>query len=393
MRSDDELLAFKRGGESGTVEFKPSDAQGSAIRRAICAFANDLMEQGGGMVFIGLNNDGTCAGVKDADRTQRNLANWARGGDILPLPDVEIARRFVDDCQVIVAEVRPSATPPVRYQGQIWVRIGTTNHRATAEQERRLVERRRGHERAFDLRPAEGMTLEDLDLDYFERVYLPNAVAPEILEENRRDTRQQLHSLRLLASDRSTNGAVLILGRQPQSHIPGAYVQFLRIDGTELGDPVKDEKKLTGSLPHIVNRLDELFENHIKTMVDIEAGATEKQHPDYPVIALRQLARNALIHRSYEGTHAPVRIYWFNDRVEMSNPGGLYGQVTRENFGQGITDYRNPLVAEAMHVLGYVQRFGYGVPLARRHLRENGNPEPEFQFEPTYVGVKVRAAA
>jgi len=76
----------------------------------------------------------------------------------------------------------------------------------------------------------------------------------------------------------------------------------------------------------------------------------------------------------------------------MHNPGGLYGQVTSGNFGKGVTDYRNPLIAEAMHVLGYVQRFGFGVPLARRHLRNNGNPEPDFQFEPTYVAVTVRAA-
>jgi ATP-dependent DNA helicase RecG len=66
--------------------------------------------------------------------------------------------------------------------------------------------------------------------------------------------------------------------------------------------------------------------------------------------------------------------------------------VTQENFGHGVTDYRNPLLAEAMHVLGYVQRFGFGVPLARRHLRENRNPEPEFHFQPTYLAVTVRAA-
>jgi len=391
MRADDELLELARSGESDTVEREPSEAQGSAIRRTICAFANDLGERGGGVVFVGLNDDGSCAGIRDPGGTQQILANWAHGGDILPLPDVEISRHVLDGCEVIVLEVRPSAAPPVRYQGQVWVRIGSTTRRATPEQEQRLTERRRGHDRAFDLRPA-GASLDDLDLDYFRREYLPNAVAPEVLEENQRDTMQQLRSLRFLAGECPTNGAVLVLGHQPQSYIPGAYVQFLRIDGEELGDPIKDEKQLTGSLPHMVARLDELFDSHIRTAVDIVAGATEQQHPDYPVIALRQLARNALIHRTYEGTNAPVRIHWFNDRIEISNPGGLYGQVTPENFGLGITDYRNPLVAEAMHVLGYVQRFGYGIPVARRYLRANGNPAPEFQFEPTYVGVTVRSA-
>ena len=67
--------------------------------------------------------------------------------------------------------------------------------------------------------------------------------------------------------------------------------------------------------------------------------------------------------------------------------------MTKENFGLGATDYRNPLVAEILGHLGFAQRFGFGVPLARRELRRNGNPPPEFDFQPSHVGVTVRAAA
>jgi len=85
-------------------------------------------------------------------------------------------------------------------------------------------------------------------------------------------------------------------------------------------------------------------------------------------------------------------VYWYADRVEIQSPGGLYGKVTPENFGSGATDYRNPLVAEIMHHLGFAQRFGLGVPLAREALAKNGNPEPQFDLQPTQVGVTVRAA-
>lgn len=393
MLSDDDLWALKRGGESERVELKPSTAQGSSIRRAICAFANDLgNSRSGGVVLVGLNADGTCAGIEDVDTDQQKLANWALGGDILPLPDVEIYQRAVDGCDILVVEVRASASPPVRYQGRVWVRVGTTNRGATPEQEQRLAERRRGRDMPYDLRPADDVALEELDLVYFEEEYLPNAVAPEVLEDNQRDREQQLRALRLVADGRPTNGAVLVLGRDPRAYIPGTYVQFLRIEGTEIGDPIKDEKELTGGLPRLMAQIDELLDLHIQVAVDLERTTREQRHPDYPVVALQQFARNALIHRAYEGTHAPVRIYWLSDRVEISNPGGLYGQVTADNFGHGVTDYRNPLIAEAMHVLGYVQRFGYGIPLARRHLRDNGNPDPDFQFEPTYTAVTVRAA-
>ena len=99
------------------------------------------------------------------------------------------------------------------------------------------------------------------------------------------------------------------------------------------------------------------------------------------------------MHRSYEGTNTPVRVYWYADRVEIASPGGLYGRMTRENFGKGDTDYRNPLLAEIMHHLGFAQRFGLGVPLARRLLTANGNPEPEFHFEPARVVVTVRTVS
>lgn len=98
------------------------------------------------------------------------------------------------------------------------------------------------------------------------------------------------------------------------------------------------------------------------------------------------------MHRSYERTHAPVRAYWYSDRIEITSPGGLYGRVTPENFGRGATDYRNPLVAEIMHQLGFSQRFGLEVPLAREALRDNGNPPPEFDFQPTQVAVTLRPA-
>jgi ATP-dependent DNA helicase RecG len=99
------------------------------------------------------------------------------------------------------------------------------------------------------------------------------------------------------------------------------------------------------------------------------------------------------MHRTYETSTAPVRITWLSGRVEIQNPGGPFGQVTVENFGRpGITDYRNPTVAEVMRQLGYVQRFGIGIATAQRALSENGNPQARFQVEPTYISVAIDPA-
>ena len=88
--------------------------------------------------------------------------------------------------------------------------------------------------------------MEQLDLDYFGSHYLPQAVAQEVLADNRRSPDQQLRLLRLLVDDVPTWGALLGLGRDPQGWMPGAYVQFLRIDGREITDPIRSQRVLTG---------------------------------------------------------------------------------------------------------------------------------------------------
>jgi ATP-dependent DNA helicase RecG len=144
----------------------------------------------------------------------------------------------------------------------------------------------------------------------------------------------------------------------------------------------------------MVDRLDEKMKANIQTQIDIQSGSVERRKPDYPLAALQQLTRNAIMHRSYEATHAPVRVTWFNDRIEIQNPGGPYGQVTCQNFGQpGITDYRNPHLAESLKVLGYVQRFGVGIALAQDSLRKNGNPPARFTPTPAHVHVEIRKSA
>lgn len=379
--------------ESDRVERKSSASDRSRLRRNICGLANDLPGHGlPGVIFIGVEDDGSCAGATIDDQLLTQLAGMKDDGNIIPIPSLIVQKHTLSGCEVAVIVVEPSRSPPVRYQGRVWVRVGPTVRAASPEEEQRLSERQRAGDLPFDRRPAPEASANELDLDYLESHYLPQAVAQEVLDDNRRSLDQQLRSLRLLVGGAPTWGALLGLGKDPQGWIPGAYVQFLRIDGTEIADPIRSQKMLTGRLADVLRQLDELLKLNISLRTEVAAGSLEARSPDYPPAALEQLARNAVMHRLYEGTNAPVRIYWYSDRVEIQNPGGLYGQVTPENFGSsGAVDYRNPLVAEMMHHLGFAQRFGFGIPLAKRELARNGNPEPEFDFQSTGVAVTVRA--
>ena len=378
--------------ESDFVERKESAVDRKKIRRNICAFANDLPGNGkSGVVLVGVRDDGSCASLPIDDDLLVRLSNIHGEGSILPLPSITVQRRRLNRCEVAVVAVEPSANPPVRYQGRVWVRIGPSVREGSAEDERLLGERRRAADLSFDSRPAGRMEIEDLDLDFLRNHYFPAAVTAEVLERNQRTFEQQLLSLRLVQSCRPTWGAIIAFGRDPQGPLPGACIQFLRIDGTEITDSIRHQKQLTGRLDDVIRRLNDLLDLSVSVRAKVVGARREVQQPDYPVDALRQLAYNAVMHRSYEGTNTPIRVYWYSDRIEIANPGGLYGRMTSENFGKGDTDYRNPLLAEIMHNLGFAQRFGLGVPLARKLLAENGNPEPEFHFEATRVVATVRA--
>ena len=395
--SAEELDALLGDIESDLVERKESlrGESPQAAREAVCAFANDLPDhRRAGVVFIGVDDAGSAVGLTITDELLRQLADMKTDGNIVPPPTLTVAKHRFRGKDVAVVIVEPSDSPPVRHRGRIWIRIGPRRGVASAQDERILNEKRRYRDIPFDARPIPTSTLTDLKRRIFEEEYLPSAFAGDVIAANDRSYEQRLASTKMVASaDEPTPTALglLVLGARPRDFLPGAYVQFLRVAGRELGDPIVDELVIDGPVGDVLRRVDDKLVSHNRTAVDFTTGSTEVRTQPYPIPALQQLLRNAVMHRAYEATNAPIHLYWFDDRIEISNPGGPYGAVTVESFGApGLVDYRNPNLAEALRVLGFVQRFGFGIPTARRELERNGNPPPEFDVGPTQVRCKVR---
>lgn len=259
---------------------------------------------------------------------------------------------------------------------------------ASPQDERDLKEKR-----SFDVRSMPAASLLDLDRRRFEYEYLPAAFAPDVIAANDRSYEQWLAATKMVAAADDPTPTVLgllVLSAHPRDQLPGAYIQFLRVAGQDLSDPVVDELVLDGPVAEQLRRIDDKLASHNRIAVDITGAECERRSSLYPLPALQQMLRNALMHRSYEATNAPVRVTWFDDRIEISNPGGPYGAVTADNFGEpGVSDYRNPSLAEALRVLGFVQRFGAGISIARRALQDNGSPPPDFEVRPTLIRVTL----
>lgn len=397
---DEELTRLLAALESDFVERKESFKGDSprTVREAVCAFANDLSNhQRPGVVFIGAKDDGSPAHLMVTDELLRSLADIKTDGNIVPPPTMTVAKRALAGAEMVVVTVWPADSPPVRFKGRVYIRTGPRRGVASGQDERILNEKRCSRDRPFDVQPIRAASMADLDLLRFESEYLPAAVAPDLIEANDRTVAQRLAATKMVASADDPTPTVLGLlavGKETRSFLAGAYVQFLRTEGTELGGPVIDEELIDGTVADVIRRLEEKLIAHNRTRVDFTTASREQRRPLYPLVTLQQLARNAILHRTYEGTNAPVRVSWYDDRIEILSPGGPYGEVTRENFGTpGVTDYRNPNLAEVLRVLGYVQKFGGGIATARRAMKENGNPEPEFRVDAGFVLVVLKPAA
>jgi len=395
--TDDQLEVLLTDIESDLTERKESwkgDAPEKG-RQAVCAFANDLPDhRRPGVLFVGAKDDGTPCNLNITDELLRTLSDIRTDGNTLPPPSIVVEKRNLKGSEIAVVTVHPSNSPPVRFRGRVWIRVGPRRAVASLQEERILNERRRYRDIPFDVQPLPSCDLSGLSRVLFEQEYLPNAVAPDILATNERSYKEKLASCRMIASvddPTPTILGVLVLGVSPRDWIPGAYIQFLRIAGTEVNDPIQDEALIDGALGQVLRRIDEKTDAHNRSEVNITTADREVRTTPYPRVALQQLIRNAVMHRTYENTNAPVRVYWFDDRIEIVNPGGPFGIVTRENFGRpGISDYRNPNLADAMKVTGFVQRFGIGLQTARAEMKRNGNPDIEFQIEPMTVLATVR---
>ena len=396
--SDIEFTTLIQADESFRCERKAdlsSKDNKEKICNAICAFANDISDARlVGVIALGVCDDGSPAGLEMTDALESALLNIRSEGKIVPLPSFVCKRQSYMGKTILRIEVMPAVSTPVKFDGRIWVRPGNSTRLASMQEERRLTEKRRAKDQPDDCQVLPHQSISDLNLNYFKTQYLPQAVARDVLEANGRTTEEQLASTKMAGGTGErfpTVLGMLCLGLSPADAVPGAYVQFLRIDGPELTDPIIDEAVIQGNLDDLISSTEAKFTAHNYKAVDLTSSAKEQRVLQYPRVALEQIFRNAVLHRLYLGTNSPIRIYWFSDHIEITNPGGPFGAVNERNFGvPGVTDYRNPNLAEAMRNFGHVQRFGVGISTANKALVNNGSPVIEFKLEQGFVMAIIR---
>lgn len=181
--------------------------------------------------------------------------------------------------------------------------------------------------------------------------------------------------------------AIVLFGVYPQAYLPQLSVIATNVPGREMGaldadgNRFSDSKRIEGTLPDMLEGALAFVRTNMRTATKIDPATGERLDlPQYPIVAVREAILNALVHRDYsfhtEGM--PIQLTMYTDRMEIVNPGGLYGRLTVDQLGQAQPDTRNPSLVTAMETLGKTENRYSGIPTIRYAMKKHGLPEPVF---------------
>lgn len=204
-----------------------------------------------------------------------------------------------------------------------------------------------------------------------------------------------------------TLAATLLFSPYPQAFVPQLGIIATVVPGKEMGDHGDNEERFTdnrrieGTLPEMLDDAMNFVRRNMKTktIIDPETGKRQDR-TEYPLTAIREAVLNALVHRDYsihtEGM--PIQLTMYEDRIEISNPGGLYGRIKVDQLGKVQPDTRNPVLANAMETMGLTENRYSGIPTIRKELEKAGLREPQFidnrgQFSVVFYNSDANAYA
>lgn len=384
-----ELIDQLRVAGTDVQKIEVKSGVGKTIKRTLSSFSNS----GGGTILIGLEDKifWPIEGF-DASAAQDALATYC--GQLTPRvrPDIEVIT--IDGKPIIVVsvyEMRPDEKPCYiseqgMYQGS-YRRTGDGDIKLNTYEVDRLVEEK--IQPRWDEEPVEESTNADLDrgiLDPF--LSGQRQLRPRTFSDGEKDA---MKKLRILKGEALSLAALLAMGDYPQEFFPRLTVTFALYPGTAKGDVTTglrllDSATLTGSIPELVDSAVSIVAKNMRTGGMI--GDTFRTGlPDYPLVAVREAVVNALMHRDYspQSRGTPVQMDMFIDRLEVTNPGGLYGGVTMATLGKsGISSSRNQRLATFLETIAYpggghvAENRGTGIAVIQSSLEKALMPPAEI---------------
>ncbi len=362
--------------EGKTLEFKRDLSSPKPLLKTLVAFANTA----GGKLIVGVADDHQVLGVSHPLDEEERLCSLIADG-IAPrlVPNVEMIT--VDGKTLLMVDVFVSGSRPhwLKAEGPehgVYVRLGSSSRHA----DQALIDelRRTAEGVVFDELPMPELDLEDLDLVSAKRLFGGISALDD----------QALRTLKLVTKYQGrlvpTKGAVLLFGKERTQHFSDAWVQCGRFVGTDKA-AIFDHIDIHEPLPQAVDSIMLFLKKHAMRGADF-TEARRKDVWSIPLTLLREAVINALVHSDYSQRGAPIRIAFFDDRIEIENPGILLPGMTVEDMRLGVSKIRNHVIARVFRELNLIEQWGSGVRRIYSEALALGLPEPQF----LEVGMRLR---
>jgi len=385
--------------ETSTLEIKSAE-QGCPkhLYDTLSSFSN---QDDGGTIIFGIDETKGYkeTGVYDSHDIQKKINEQCLQMEPVVRPLLTVAEK--DNKYFVAAEI-PGADitdRPVFYQGKgrvkgSYIRVGDSDEPMTEYEVYSYEAYRKKYQ--DDIRVIERASVASLNqallAEYLEQVKKGKPKLAVISDE------EIYELMSIKRENNATLSAVMNFSLYPQAYFPQMCIIATVVPGIEMGvvgeqgERFLDNQRIEGNIPEMLDGAMQFVSRNMRTKTIINPNTGKREdRTDYPITAIREAVLNALVHRDYsihtEGM--PVQLIMFEDRIEIRNPGGIYGRIRIDQLGKVQPDTRNPVIASELEVLKITENRYSGIPTIRRTMQEYELPEPVFADERGTFIVKL----
>jgi len=368
-----ELLETVKKGEDSFTEFKEGMTHQDKLAASIVAFANTE----GGHLIIGVSDDREIIGVINPDKEMQRIDNICVN-NCEPTIYTAIEKLIVDDKKILIVKIPKGPQRPYRTNRGIHYIRTASGKRIPSQGELRLIQQASGTI-YYDGLPVPNTSLEDIDMEYLEK-FLKKSLGGGIKDFGIKtdDLLKNMKILTFYEDDLvTTTGGLLFFGKHLEYHLPYCKVTIVRFPGNDIGE-IFEKKDIEGKLGGQIERTENVLKDYLRSKTKIEGFKKEVPRFEIPIESLREAVINAVAHRNYQ-LPSQIRIFIFDNRIEIISPGKLPNTVTVENIRFGFPLHRNPLIVSFLAKEHRMTEIGTGIPRMIRLLREHTGKEPDFE--------------
>lgn len=363
-------------GENTITEFKENFDQ--EVIETAAAFANTH----GGTILIGASDNGEIRGITIGKETLRNWSNRIAQATE-PRVALEIESVDIKEKSVLLIRIAESSLKPISVKGVCYKRVGNSNRVMSPQEIAQMHLNTTGQ--SWDQLFVTRAGIDDIDEKKVEWYLTRRETIRNVAKPQDMSLTALLKNIDGLNDEETpTYAGILFFGKYPQRFFRNAQLRVVRFKGISVTHPVIDQLDCSGTLWEMVGAAEEFIRKNIRLLSLRTSMSFQRDDKfEYPLKALREAIINALIHRNYQKS-ADVRVFIFDNRVEIINPGTFPEGV---NPDEPVHEPVNPTLSQLMYDVGFIERYGAGIRMMKRLSAEWGNKEPRYAFHPLQTTI------